>query len=146
MSRSSFMFLLAALSCVRQVPAVPGPTPSVRWVLPGGSPAVSVCDGGVFADQEEPGESGSGEKSGEVSAEETRPCMQLMRGEYGEEWSHRIFLFEFSTDDAGVVEHLCALRVPSAPEAATCAARLVEKTRFPAGLSNTRYRFQFFLD
>lgn len=98
-------------------------------------------------DEEEPGESsGGGERSGAVSADETRRCMQLMRTEYGEEWTHRVFVFDFSTDDAGVVERLCALRVPSAPQAATCAARLVEKSRFPPGLSNTRYRFHFFLD
>lgn len=146
MGRSSFMFLCAALSCVRQVPAVPGPIPATRWELPGGSPAVSLCDGGVFADLEEPGESSGAESSGTVSADETRRCLQLMRSEYGEEWTHRVFDFEFSTDDAGVVDRLCALRVPSAPEAATCTARLVEKTRFPAGLSSTRYRFHFFLE
>lgn len=142
----SFLVLLATMGCVRQRPAGPALTPAVPWQLSDGSAAVSLCDGGVFADEEEPGDSSGGEISGKVSAMETHDCMQVMRREYGEEWTHRVFVFEFSTDDAGVVQHVCALRVPSAPQAATCTARLVEKTGFPAGLSNTRYRFHFFLD
>jgi hypothetical protein len=129
---------LAAAACAHQ-----------RWELPRGRPAVALCDGGQLFDEEEPQRAGGTEVSRSkelISSARLDPCMKLMRREYGSEWSHRAFIFEFSTNDAGMGERVCAVRVPSAPRAATCAAELIEGTLFEPGLSSKRYEFHFFID
>ncbi|MBL8923566.1 MAG: hypothetical protein JNJ54_32225 [Myxococcaceae bacterium] len=119
----------------------------VRWELPTGFPAVALCDGGALVDEDETsGGSGGGQSDGVIPARDANPCMKLLTREYGYDWEERTFLFEFSTDDAGVVTHVCAIQVPSAPQSATCAADLVERTRFDPGITRGRYRFRFFID
>lgn len=131
--------VFGATACIRLLPS------SVWWRIRGGAPAVPLCDGGVFVDDDDETLKGPPGSEDVIPGVEFKSCMQLMQAEYPYDWNEREFAFEFSTNDAGVVQHLCARRVPSAPQAATCAAEVVEKTRFPAGLSNQRYRVRFIL-
>lgn len=140
MTPRGFVALLLALvtvACMRR---------QVRWELPTGSPAVALCDGGALVDEDETSGSGGGGLAGVIPAREADPCMRLLTREYGYDWEERTFLFEFSTDDAGVVNHVCAVQVPSAPQAATCTAELLERTRFDPGITRGHYWFRFFIE
>lgn len=60
-----------------------------------------------------------------------------------DEWTHRDFVFSFSTTDTGVVQSICAESVPNAPEAATCLADALRAIRFQ---SCNRYIVHFVLE
>ena len=103
--------VFGATACIRLLPS------SVWWRIRGGAPAVPLCDGGVFVDDDDETLKGPPGSEDVIPGVEFKSCMQLMQAEYPYDWNEREFSFEFSTNDAGVVEHLCARRVPSAPAA-----------------------------
>lgn len=117
--------VLLGVACVRAMP--------VPWALRSGLEPVSVCDGGTTnAGEATHSFSGDGAQS-LLSSAEGFVCMGVLRQEpaaKGVDWEHVDFVYVFTTDDAGVVQSICAQSVPNAPEASTCLADKLQLIRF----------------
>ncbi|MDP3499649.1 MAG: hypothetical protein Q8S33_04930 [Myxococcales bacterium] len=127
MRRLVLVFLLG-LGCIRAMP--------IPWALRSGLQPVDVCDGGTANAGEAPAHGGSGSaESGTspLSPREAAVCTSVLRKEPAAknvDWEHVDFVYEFTTDDGGVVQSICARSVPFAPETATCLADKLQQIRF----------------
>ena len=135
------LLILMAISCVR----VARP---VVWALPSGEPAVRLCDGGVIVEDEVPdGRAPAGPTPivGFVPVSEAKECVRLMDAEIDHYWESRRLTFEFESNEDGLVVDVCALRVPAAPRAVTCAANALRRARASTAERGV-YLFSFYAE